>query len=115
MQILLLFYIFFGLFTAAISLPLIGEKVKPNLLYGFRVRATLENPAVWYATNKHFGKRLLLTSLGFLAGSVILFFIPGLSLDAYALGCMAIFLILFTVSFIQSLIYLRSQTRDKSK
>jgi repressor LexA len=31
-----------------LSLPLLWGRIPPNGLYGFRVRATLDNPDIWY-------------------------------------------------------------------
>lgn len=39
-----------------ISIPLILRKVPRNIVYGFRIRATLEDDFVWYAANAYFGK-----------------------------------------------------------
>jgi len=114
MQMLLLLYILFALLQVALALPLILENVKPNPIYGFRVRATLDDPQVWYAVNKHFGKRLLVTAVGFLIGTIVLYFVPGISLDAYALSCLVIFAVLFTVGMVQSMNYLRTLTRNQS-
>jgi hypothetical protein len=112
MPLLFGLYILFGLLQIGLALPLIAEKVKPNPLYGFRIRATLENPQIWYAVNKHFGKRMLFSAVGFLISAVGLIFVPGISLDAYTLGCLVIFAILFTIGMIQSMAYLRSLTRN---
>jgi hypothetical protein len=112
MEILFCFYIVSGLLLVALAIPLIKEKVKPNGLYGFRVRQTLSNPRIWYAVNKHFGKRLLIAAIGFLIGSVGLYFVPGISTDAYAMGCLLIFVVLFTFGLVQSFSYLRALTSE---
>lgn len=108
MHLLLYLYLAMGLFFILLSLPLIGEKVKPNIIYGFRVRATLQNPTLWYAVNHHAGKRMLWSGIIFTLGALGLFFIPGIGIDAYALGCLAFFLIPFTIGIIQSFQYLKS-------
>jgi len=48
-----------ALMFAALSVPLILRRVPRNVVYGFRTRATLEDDAVWYAANAHFGRGLL--------------------------------------------------------
>lgn len=48
---------------AVISIPLILKAVPPNGLYGFRVRATLTNPAIWYAANAFGGWALLFAAV----------------------------------------------------
>jgi hypothetical protein len=113
MQMLFWMYIVLGLLQIAISLPLIGEKVKPNSWYGFRIRATLENPRIWYAINKHFGQRLFVTAAGFIVGAVGLYFVPGISTDVYALACLGIFVVFFMISLGQSLRYLKALTQEQ--
>src|SRR5262249_33074635 len=49
---------------AVLAVPLMLRKVRPNVIYGYRTRATLGNESIWYEANAHFGAR-------FLAGSVI--------------------------------------------
>jgi hypothetical protein len=111
MQMLFWMYIVFGLLQISISLPLIREKVKPNPWYGFRIKATLENPRIWYAINKHFGQRLLVTAVGFLIGAVGLYFVPGINTDGYALICLGIFVVFFMIGMGQSLSYLKALTK----
>jgi uncharacterized membrane protein len=108
MQAMLVMYLAFGLLSIALALPLMLEKVKPNHLYGFRIPATLENPRIWYAVNKHFGKRFLVTGILLTVGSFVLYFVPGISVDAYALGCLAIFAIPFGIGAVQSFRYLKT-------
>jgi hypothetical protein len=49
---------------AVLAVPLMLRRVPPNVLYGYRTRATLANNVLWYDANAHFGR-------GFLLGSVI--------------------------------------------
>jgi len=51
MTLIMVMYFTSGILLAAISIPLILRKIKPNGLYGFRVKQTLEDPALWYAVN----------------------------------------------------------------
>jgi SdpI/YfhL protein family len=44
----------------ALSIPLILRWVPPNLLYGFRIAATLDEKSVWYDANALFGRHMLL-------------------------------------------------------
>ena len=44
---LLMMHVGSGLVLTALSFPLIRGKIGPNPWYGFRVRQTLENPAIW--------------------------------------------------------------------
>ena len=63
MSSLFLLYFVGGILLILVAVPLVREKIRPNGLYAFRVQARLEDPAVWYAVNKHFGRRLLLVGV----------------------------------------------------
>lgn len=108
METLLFVYVGGGIGLALLSLPLLAGKVKPNPYYGFRVPQTLENPALWYATNRYFARLQLAVGLLFSAISLGLYFWPGISVDAYALGCLAVFLLLFIPALIQSWRYMKT-------
>ena len=108
MQTLLLFYVSLSLVQALIALPLMRDKVKPNPFYGFRVQQTLENPGIWYAVNRHFGNRLFALALFQTMTSVGLYFWPGISLDAYTLSVMGVFVVIFGVAFSQSWRYMNA-------
>ena len=84
MMTLLLLYTFSGLLVAAISIPLILQMIRPNPWYGFRVKKTLDDPAVWYPVNAYAGKRLLVVGIVSSLAAVLLFFVPGLDVTSYA-------------------------------
>jgi uncharacterized membrane protein len=104
-------YVGFGLLLAALSVPMILRKVKPNGLYGFRIPATLRDPKLWYEANAYAGKYLLATSLLFVLAAVLLYLVPGLGLDAYALLCLGFILAGLAVTLVQSLRYLQTLKR----
>ena len=56
--VLLIVFVAAGLLLAVLALPMAYGKVPPNPWYGFRVKTTLENEAVWYPANAFAGKRL---------------------------------------------------------
>jgi uncharacterized membrane protein len=101
-------FIVSGLILCIISIPMILKKIKPNGLYGFRVKKTLENPDIWYAANCYSGKWLLVTGLVIVAGAIGLSFVSSLTIDTYALSVLAIFAIAFAVSIIMSVRYINS-------
>ena len=108
MTTLLILHVTSGVLLMALSLPLLWEKIPPNGLYGFRVRATLENPQIWYAANKFAAKRLLMAGAVFVAAALILYFIPGVRVDTYSLGCLFLFAVPFVIGLVQSLRYVKS-------
>jgi hypothetical protein len=48
---------------ALLAIPLALRKVGPNVLYGYRTRATLDDAELWYEANAFFGSRFLVASL----------------------------------------------------
>ena len=115
MATLLILFTGSGLFLAAISVPLILRKIGPNPLYGFRVKRTLEDPAVWYPVNAYAAKRLLIVGLVISISAILLFFVPGIDLLVYALANAGIALAGLLVAVIQSFLYLRSFPRRTAK
>ena len=107
MVLLLAFYGFAGLLLASLSVPLILYKIPPNGLYGFRVRATRENPQLWYKINAYAGRRLLVVGLGTALAAIVLYYTSSQSVDKYALNCLGVFLALFLWAMISSFLYLR--------
>lgn len=61
--LLLVVFIALPLFMAALGIPLMLRKVRPNVLYGYRTRATLSDPTLWYEVNARTGADLLGTGL----------------------------------------------------
>lgn len=51
------------LITIATAIPLVFQKVPPNLFYGFRTPKTLATPDVWYRANFLGGVNLLVASV----------------------------------------------------
>ena len=108
MKALLLIYIGGGVLLALLSLPLMAEKIKPNPYYGFRISATLSEPQLWYASNKYFAKRQLVAALILTSAALGLYFVPSISVDAYALSVLGMFVVVFGVVVAQSLRYIKT-------
>ncbi len=108
MTTLLIFYLAAGTLLVALSLPLLLGKVGPNVFYGFRVSRTLTDSRLWYAANRFAAKRLIAAAVSIMAAAVALYFVPGLSIDGYALACLGVFAVVFTVGLVQSFRHLRS-------
>jgi uncharacterized membrane protein len=60
------------LVIVALAIPLIAQKVPPNVWYGFRTRKTLSSPEIWYPANRRSGIYLLAAGLVTLAATVAL-------------------------------------------
>ena len=108
MSTLLWLYLICGTLLAGLSLPLIWKKVPPNGLYGFRVSQTMDNPQVWYKVNTYSGKRLFWAGVSIVLAALVLYFVPGISVDAYALGVLAVFAVVMVVGLVQTVQYMRS-------
>lgn len=109
MKILLIIFAGAGVLSILIALPLINRRIKPNPWYGFRVRATLQDPELWYDVNAHLGQRLLISGLITTLAAVALFLIPNLSPDTYALVCGGISVFAITLGLAQSARYLKQR------
>ena len=60
------------------------------------------------AVNKHFGRLLLLVGVVDCLASILLYFVPGITVDVYALCMLAVFWIAFFIALAQSWKYLKS-------
>jgi hypothetical protein len=108
MLLLLFTFLASGILLALLSIPLLLGKIPPNGLYGFRVTATLEDPQLWYAVNAFAAKRLLFAGLSICVAAGGLYFVPGLSVDTYALACLGVFMLTFIPGLVQSVLYLQT-------
>lgn len=106
MTFLFVLYVASGLLLAGLALPLIARRVPPNTWYGFRLPQTLQDPDVWYAVNAYAGRYLLAAGLALASVATVLHFIPGLSLETYALVCAGVALVGIALALTQSLRYL---------
>jgi uncharacterized membrane protein len=110
LTLLLLLFAGAGLLLVGISIPLIQRRIKPNYWYGFRTRRTLSDAALWYDVNTYAGRRLLVSGFITSIAAVVLYFIPSLTVDGYAL-LMAIFaLIPLIIAVWQSFRYLDARS-----
>jgi SdpI/YfhL protein family len=97
-----------GLLFAVAAIPLISQRVPPNPWYGFRVQATLENPAVWYPANRYLGIYLLAFGLYVMVTSVGLSLVPGINWAVYFFSCVGAQVIGANIMLILSFLSLQS-------
>src|SRR3954452_20064527 len=112
MEILLLLFVCSGLILVGLSIPLIMGQIGPNPWYGFRVRRTLSDPAVWYAVNAYSAKWLLAVGIVNIVSAVVLYFVPEIDVAIYASCCGVIAVAGLAVGLVQSLRFLRSVSRQ---
>ena len=97
-----------GLLMIGLSIPMIRGKVSPNKWYGFRVKATLENPDVWYPANVYAGKLLCATGIITVVAAVVCAFIPGITEESYAITVSVIMLGSLFITFFFCMRYAKS-------
>lgn len=107
MTALLIMYVVFGLLLVGLSIPMMLDKIPPNPWYGFRVPSTLSDPVRWYKANRYIARGLLLTGIITVIGAIVLYFVPGLSVDAYAWLVLIVFGVPFAVTIVAGFRYLR--------
>lgn len=108
MTSIMLLYVGGGILLTLLAIPLYFEKIKPNGLYGFRVRKTLENPEVWYRVNKYSARWMIVTGLSMVFAAIGFSLVPGLDLDIYALACAMVFAVVFSVGLVVTMRYMNS-------
>jgi len=106
--LLLVIYLIMGVLLIGLSIPLMRNNIKPNGWYGFRVAKTMNDPDIWYAVNHHYSYRLFWSGAACIVASLLLYLVPGLSIDAYALSVLGVFAIVFLAGLAQSIRYLKA-------
>jgi hypothetical protein len=104
---LVLLFVVTGLVFVGLSIPMIQRRVKPNRWYGFRVPKTLNNPDIWYEANAYMGRWLMAMGIITVVLSVLLSFVPGISLDTYALITTVVITGFAIVMVVAGFVYLR--------
>jgi len=90
-----------GMIEIILGIPLLFEKIKPNKLYGFRVKKTLSDENIWYKSNRYVGRDFIITGIILVMSSLYLlifqmdFSILELTIISLILTLVPIFLILF--------------------
>ena len=102
-----------GVFVA-MGIPCSQGWVPPNRLYGFRTRKTLQDPDVWYPTNRVAGYWAIATGI-VTAGVTITTFFARLGLPAAPLATLAAFGVGIAGTFIHCFLVIRRVTRDKQE
>ena len=108
-QLILLMYSALGVLLVALSIPLILNKIKPNLWYGFRVPKTINNPDIWYKANHYAGVRLCAAGVVSTVAAVAVYFLmPNAGLDIYSFVVLGISLAALIGATVASFAYLRT-------
>lgn len=78
---------------AVIAVPLVLRKVPRNVIYGFRIKATLKNDSVWYEANAYFGKLLMISSLISALLIIMLYFVNFLLMQNFMYASIALLVV----------------------
>jgi hypothetical protein len=103
-----------GLLLIALAVPLILGKIGPNLWYGFRVRRTLDDPAVWYKANAYAGKSLIFPAIAMIVFSTTFYLVPVFDPLTYATACTVVCLGSLGISVIYCFRFLGQITKNSN-
>jgi uncharacterized membrane protein len=115
MAFLIMLFVATGLLMVILAVPMIKGRVKPNGWYGFRIRATLDDPDIWYPANAYAGRLLFWLGVFTIVASLLLALIPGISEDMYGLlasAALLLGLLLVIVLSLRSAKKLEIETAD---
>ena len=91
-----------------IAIPLILRKVPRNVIYGFRIKATLQNDFVWYEANAYFGRLLLISSFVSALLIVFLYFSDIVSVQNFINASIAVLVVPSMIAMLMTLRYIKS-------
>jgi len=98
-----------GIMEMILGLPLVYNKVKRNMLYGFRTRKTLSDDDIWEKANKKIGRELLIIGLILTLGSILLLFIrDNFSIEIITIICLNLLFIPLIVLIIRGFSHLKT-------
>lgn len=90
-------FMLIGILEILQGLPLLLEKIKPNKLYGFRLKATLNDEKTWYRVNKITGKYLIYSGIIVIIGMMFsMIILDNLTLETIVL--IGMFLLIFPLA-----------------
>lgn len=102
-----------GLVMVLGSIPFLLKKIPPNRLAGFRIRATLQDPSLWYSANVYVAKYLLATGVILTLLPVLIHFFGGKS-ERYFAGLAVIALLGVILAFVQGVRFVGKNKRERS-
>jgi uncharacterized membrane protein len=114
MTLTIVLFIAMGLLMIILGIPMLQGRVKPNNWYGFRTRATLDNPDIWYPANAYAGRLLVWLGVVSALASLLLALIPGISKDAYVLLVTGVLMLGLLVVVVLSLRYAKALEHESS-
>lgn len=83
MDIGLVVYVITNALIAGLGVPLLRRRIKPNGLYGLRIRETLADEEVWYEANARAGRDMMIMGVLGVVLSIGLHLSPHVSQSTY--------------------------------
>ena len=100
-------FIVASLFLAALSVPFIQRKVKPNKYWGFiRTRRMVENADIWYPVNAYAGNLMVRVAIVVSVSTIVLLLVPGIGPATYIFVLTALLIVLLVGLVILTFRYL---------
>lgn len=99
----LVVYIVTNALLVGLGIPLLRRRVKPNGLYGLRIRETLADEDIWYEANARSGRDLIIIGVLGLVLTVGLHLAPQVSESTYHYLMMGYLLAAVVLSFVVDL------------
>jgi len=59
-----------------LAIPLLHDRIKPNMMYGMRIAKALESDDNWYAVNRYGARQFVLWAVPLALFGVVCFFLP---------------------------------------
>jgi uncharacterized membrane protein len=101
-----LYFIGMSVFLILLELPLAMNLVRPNPLYGFRVRRTLSDERIWYLANSYAGKVSILTGIVTIVLAAVLR-LTAMSPATYGWICVLVLVGGLVLTVVMTLIYMK--------
>ncbi|MBI5929266.1 MAG: SdpI family protein [Chloroflexi bacterium] len=115
MTLLLVMFAGTGLLLAALAIPMMQRRVKPNGWYGFRTKSTLSNPDLWYDANAYAGRLLLIFGVLVVVSSILLALVPDITIDGYSIVMLVVTMVGSLIMLVLCWNFLRAYPHNKNK
>lgn len=115
MDIGLVVYVITNALVAGLGIPLLRRRIKPNGLYGLRIRETLADEDVWYEANARSGRDAIIIGVVGLALSVGLYVAPQVPESTYHSLMIGYLLAAVVLSFIGDVRFAKRLSEERQR
>ena len=96
-----------------LMIPLILKKIKPNKIYGLRIKETLGDEEVWYSANTWSGRLGMNIAIFLGMVSLVSGFFVNLAVDQFAMVNLALMLVVLGIWAVMSISYAKGLSKQK--